>query len=263
MKSASNGNGRAQPHHRLTLKDVVRDYKNKLLTVKGAIFYAVSSSRKQGEAVRLDPNKIAEQLEAHKATVYRAIAQLQVENRIEVETEGTLLIRIPVEKNTGTPNYIFLEELSHERDSQSHKCDDLSHERENLSHERENLSHKRDDLSHERDKKTSEPAPQAEPGSPQSIQSLQSLLSSQGDRDLESDPEFENWLRHKANYLPQKPALLEQWIERQKQNAANQREYLQYQETRQLAASPENLPSEEILDPSEYWRRVHERSGHG
>ncbi len=237
------------PHHRLTLKDVIRDHQEGLLTAKGAIFYTVASSRKLGDEVRLNPAHFIQVTGMSKANFYKKLAELKLQRRIDFEIEGAVILKVPIEENTGTPEYIFLSELSQKRDSESQKVD--------------KKSQKRDSESQKVDKKSSEPAPSKDSGSPLSIQSLQSNLSSQDEQKekdrLEDDPKFHEWLKNKANSLPKKPALLELWVQKQAQNEANQKEYQQYLESLQKVKLPAIPLVEEITNPHEYWKRLNQR----
>lgn len=115
-----NGNGRkAPPHHRMTFADVIRDYRDGLITVKGAIFYGLSSRQPQGSTVRMNPRETARQLGVGKSIIYKSISELKVLHRIDFETSGNLEVKVPVEENTGIPEYIFLDELSTKVESES------------------------------------------------------------------------------------------------------------------------------------------------
>ncbi len=226
---------KTEPHHRLTLKDVIRDYQNGLLTAKGAIFYIVAASRKLGEAVRVSVAGICKKLEISKATYYRVIGELTTEKRIDFDTCDEMLLTVPTSNEEGIPDYVFLNELSHKRDYLSQKRDCQSQKRDEFSQKRDEFSHERDCLSQKRDEKPLEPLPDEGLRSPLSIQSLQSFsLSTDGDRERdknadakeEIEPAYREWLIAKSESLPIKPTFLEQWIRKQAPLEANQKDFL-------------------------------------
>lgn len=239
----TNRGNKVAPHHRITLNDVLQDYEDGLLTIKGAIFYAVSSSRKLGEFVRLNPVRFGEQLGASRSSIYQSIAELKEHKRLDFEVDGSYLLKVPIVEDEGIPLYVFLRELSKKSDKKSEILDGKSRIL---------------------DEKKSESALEADSETLQSIQSIHSSLSSQETQteseEVVNDPEFRKWLIRKMDQLPQKPALTELWLEKQAQNEANQKEYLSYRTSLQRAKIPENIQTEEITNQAEYWKRVRERS---
>ena len=151
------------PHHRLTFKDVLRDYEAGLITTTGAIFYIVSSSRKPGYPVRVSVQWICKTLDICRASYYRAIGKLSDQSRLQINAPDEMELTIPVSTNTGVPDYIVLEELSQ-------KCDTLSQICDENSQKCDTNSHKCDTLSHERDTRSPEPRQRKEPTSPQLLQ---------------------------------------------------------------------------------------------
>jgi hypothetical protein len=236
---------KTDPHHRMTIQDVVTDFREGLITVKGAIFYGVSASAQHGKPVRIQPNQLANTLGVARSTIYRKIAELKVQGRIEFETEGAIAITIPITPNQPNDN-IFLGKLSHLDHTLSQNCDKLSHldhtqshldhTQSHLDHTQSHLDHTQSHLdhtqSHECNKKALEQALEAD-SEALHLCNYSSLSTNQerernGDTE-ELDPEYREWLVNKANALPTKPALLEQWIKKQAKVTANQREFEQYQ----------------------------------
>ena len=241
------------PYHRLTLKQVRQDRLDGLLTAKGAIFYTVIASQKAGTPMKVNPQKLAAQLSISRTSFYNAIARLKVEGRLDFEADGDLILRIPVDQNTGQPEYILSEELSTIPDSQSTIPDSQSTIPDSQSTIRENeplklLPSNGSSASSSKTSKTSKTY----------IEERESA----GDP-KENDGEFKKWLLNKANLLPQKPALLEQWIDKEMLKESNRREFIQHQEKQ---TSPTAIPIPEILplkqiSQNDYWAAVNARSG--
>lgn len=250
------------PHHRLTLKDVVRDYRDGLLTAKGAVFYATAASRKLGESLRVTPCKMAETIGITTRAFYKSLADLRIQKRIDFEVEGTMMLKVPISEKTGTPEYIFLEELGtnvHKLGTNVHSQGTIVHSQGTNVHKLGTNVHSQGTIVH---KKSSESPQDGASESLQSLLSIQSLsLLQDGEREtskLEEDPEFRQWLEKKASQLPTKPALLNQWIDSEAKKESNQIEFLKTKTPKGIAI-PENLPLEQIdnLSPEEYWRRVY------
>jgi hypothetical protein len=257
----------------MTLADVIRDYQGGLLTAKGFLFYAVSCQRRQGEAIEVNPDRLCGLVGLSKTSFYRAIAALKLQHRMDFEISGRMTLKIPIHPPSGEPEYIFLGELSQKGDNFSQKGDNFSQKGDNFSQKGDNFSQKGDNFSQKGDnfsqKGDSKPLELSQDrGSrtPQSIQSIQSLSLTESERETAIDSGFRKWLTEKAASLPTPPALLERWLETQAKKPSNQKGYQQYLDTLQQRAIPENLPVEEIIDPTsaDYWQRVHQRGGsHG
>ena len=220
--------GNPKPHHRLTFDDVTRDFRDGLLTPRGALFYAISATRKQGEVIRLNPEALAKRIGIKRTAYYDALAALTVRKRLQFEATE-MVVSVPVDDD-GTPIY-FLDSQSAKPDSQS-----------------------------------LEPAPSNGSSAPLSLQSIQSTQSieereSAGEEE-ESDRAFRDWLINRANSLPQKPALMEQWIEKEMDKKANKREFAQYQASMAVIPIPAILPIENIAS-QDYWSEVQRRNGNG
>ena len=270
----SNGKTRHPGFHRLTLRDIARDRADGLLTAKGAIFYSVIAAQKPGTTIKFNPKDLAKQLLISKTAFYRAIAELKTDGRIDFEVEGRLIISIPIDENTGLPEYLAAEELSQKWDSDSQKRENLSQKGDSDSQKRDSDSQKRDSdsqkwekLSQKRENEPPKPAPSSRfRASPDKIDIDRSInieeRESAGDPE-ENDGEFKKWLLNKANLLPQKPALLEQWIDKEMLKESNRREFNQHQEKQTSPTAipiPEILPLEQISQ-NDYWAAVNARSG--
>ena len=226
---------KTQPHHRLTVKDVIRDYKAGLLTTRGAIFYLVASARKLGKVVRLSISWVCDQLGINKASYYRAIGKLSEQHRLEISAPDEMELNVPMSNSEGVPEYVFLEELSQICDSDSHKCDKNSQICDSDSQFCDSDSHLCDKNSQICDKKPPEPASHNGSGSPLSLQSLQSFsLSTESDRERDQnadakqqiEPAYRDWLIWKSEQLPVRPTFLEQWVKKQAPLEANQQDFL-------------------------------------
>lgn len=125
------------PHHRLTEGDVVRDYHSGLLTARGAIFYLVCATNRLGRAVRLTVDAVCQKLRIHRATFYRAIADLLQQNRLTIQEAGIISFRVPVSTVSEVPDFVLIDDLSQECDEISQPCDKSLQKRDRLSHERD------------------------------------------------------------------------------------------------------------------------------
>ncbi len=123
--STENTAKKSSPHHRISVKDVIRDYQAGLLTPAGAIFYLIAASRKIGQAVRVSRSWICKSLNIPQSTYYRAIAALEERCRLQVSAPDEMILKVPISTTEGTPDYIFLEECSQiwESDSQKWESD--------------------------------------------------------------------------------------------------------------------------------------------
>jgi hypothetical protein len=228
------------PHHRLTLRDVVRDYKDGLLTVKGAIFYGISATTKPGNKMHLTPKLVAEQLGVHLVTVYRKISQLATERRINFEATGNLITSIPI--RDGKPEYLFFDELLHS----DHV--DLHSDHVDLHSDHVDLHSDHVDLQKCKNEPL-EPLPHGDSvRSSTNTTNASNASLSMGER-VENDPDFLEWLNGKADSLPKKPTLLKQWLRKQASNQENQAEFLQHRKSLEqikfsAAPAPANLPPE-------------------
>ena len=115
IRTMQKSNGKAPPHHRLTFDDVMRDFRDGLLTPSGALFYAVSATRKQGETLRINPSALAKTLGIKRTAYYRALSALTIQKRLEFEAIE-MVVRIPIDDD-GTPVYL-LDSESAKRDSE-------------------------------------------------------------------------------------------------------------------------------------------------
>lgn len=124
----------------------------------------------------------------------------------------------------GDPRFFFLGELSHKSDWESHESDSESHES---------------------DSELPKPASNGHSEAPTSISTDPSLSPIQAERETNglSDPEFGEWLTRKASQLPQRPALLNQWIKSQAGKEANQREFAEWRQARERAKVTPVQPS--------------------
>ena len=276
------------PYHRLTLKQVRQDRLDGLLTAKGAIFYTVIASQKAGTPMKVNPQKLAAQLSISRASFYNAISRLKVEGRLDFEADGDLILRIPVDQNTGQPEYILSEELSRIPDSQSRILDSQSTILDSQSTIPDSQSTILDSQSTILDSQSTILDSQSTildsqstileneplkllPGNGSSASSSKTSKTSKtyieeresaGDPE-ENDGEFKKWLLNKANLLPQKPALLEQWTDKEMLKESNKREFNQHQEKQTSPTAipiPEILPLEQISQ-NDYWAAVNARSG--
>jgi hypothetical protein len=131
---------KSAPHHRITVKDVVRDYQAGLLTPAGAIFYLIASTRRMGAPVRVSIRRICQQLSLSRATYYRAIGQLEEQGRLKITAPDEMDLSIPISTSDGVPDYIVLEELSQICDNLSQICDESSQICDGLSQNCDSLS---------------------------------------------------------------------------------------------------------------------------
>jgi hypothetical protein len=140
--STDNSPRKSSPHHRISVKDVIRDFQAGLLTPAGAIFYLVAASRKIGEAVRVSRSWICKSLDIPQSTYYRAIATLEEQCRLQVSAPDEMVLRVPISTNEGSPDYIFLEECSQKWESDSQKWESDSQKWESDSQKWESDSQK-------------------------------------------------------------------------------------------------------------------------
>ncbi|MBD1857969.1 hypothetical protein Q2T42_21885 [Leptolyngbya boryana CZ1] len=166
--STENTLKKSAPHHRISVKDVIRDYQAGLLTPAGAIFYLIAASRRIGQSIRVSISQICRQLDLSRATYYRAIGTLAEQGRLRISAPDEMELSIPISTTEGVPDYIFLEELSQ-------ICDNLSQNCDRNSQICDNLSQNCDNLSQICDNQGLEPRTQAESGSPQLTQLDQSF----------------------------------------------------------------------------------------
>ena len=217
------------PHHRMTLSDVIADFKSGYITAKGAIFYGISAATKPGNQMRVQPKLICDSLGISLSTFYRVLSILIKEGRVQTQDSDYLTAKIPVKD--GTPQYLFLRELSQISENHSQISENHSQIWENQ--QSKSLRLKGSSL-------------------PSTNTSNTSLLH--GRERMERNPEFLEWLKRKASELPEMPTLLNQWIERQSKLSANQQEFLDWlslknkppSETIFPAAAAANLPEEII-----------------
>ena len=102
-----------------------------------------------------------------------------------------------------------------------------------------------------------EALPDAGSESPHTLQTNQTDLNKrERSRDLinqdgEPREDFAEWLKNRANQLPQKPALLEVWIQKQATKKANQRAFLKYRESLQKIDVPPApaTPTQPMTEP--------------
>lgn len=166
--STENTLKKSAPHHRISVKDVIRDYQAGLLTPAGAIFYLVAASRRIGQAVRVSRSWICKSLNIPQSTYYRAIAALEEQCRLQVSAPDEMILKVPISTTGGTPDYIFLEECSQIWESDSQKWESDSQKWEPDSQKWESNSQKWES-------QPPEPRTQAESGSPQLDQLDQSF----------------------------------------------------------------------------------------
>ncbi|MEX0271748.1 hypothetical protein AB3R30_21730, partial [Leptolyngbyaceae cyanobacterium UHCC 1019] len=84
------------------------------------------------------------------------------------------------------------------------------------------------------------------------------------EEEKEGDLEYRNWLINRANLLPQKPALMEQWVEKEMLKAANKREFAQYEAQAAITQTTVAMaPIPEDITPQDYWAAVEARRNNG
>ena len=209
-----------------------------MLTPKGAIFLSVASSKMPGEPYRHKPEALCRQFGFDKSTYYRKLNELKTDNWLDFSVEGYVHAWRPKADADGDAGLFFLGELSHQRDSELQQ-------RDKKSHECDSESQQRDKKSQQRDKKTSRSPSQTATQAPSLdllLDPLDLSLDPNGEkreRDTEIDPDFREWLIKKASLLPQQPALLEQWIQKQSKIESNNREFREYQAIRERASVPQ------------------------
>ncbi|KAM3092669.1 hypothetical protein ACKFKG_21905 [Phormidesmis sp. 146-35] len=238
---------KTEPHHRLTVKDVIRDYKAGLLTTRGAIFYLVAAARKIGEIVKVSVSWICKQLGINPSTYYRAIGALSEQSRLKINAPDEMEMSIPISTTEGVPDYIFLEKLSHFCNNPLQDCNTELQDRESELHDCNSQLQKCD-------KKTPEPSHSNRSETPQSLHSLQSFsIEEKREREPKKSEEslipeeeqenFLEWLDRKADQLPSPPALREQWLKSQSRVKENQIDFLKeksLQEKTKRSAAPPN-----------------------
>lgn len=223
--------------YKLTPSAVQRLYDAGMLTPKGAIYLSVASSKMIGEPYRHKPEDLCRQFGFDKSTYYRKLNELKIDKWLDFSVEGYVHAWRPNADADADTDLFFLGELSH-------SCDSQSQQRDKKSHECDSQSQQRDKKSQQRDKKTARSRSQTATQAPSLDLDLDLLDLSldpspkEGERDTDIEPDFREWLIKKASLLPQQPALLEQWIQKQSKIESNNREFREYQALRERANVP-------------------------
>ncbi|MBL1177839.1 hypothetical protein [Pantanalinema sp. GBBB05] len=105
---------RTPRHHRLTLETIVQDYREGLITPKGAVFYTISASAPPGYPITLSPQHLCKLFPISKSSYYNAIAALKLGKRLEFVADGTMQLWVPVSNDEGIPDYIFFADKVHD-----------------------------------------------------------------------------------------------------------------------------------------------------
>jgi len=228
--------------YQLKPSDVQRLYDAGMLTPKGAIYLSVASCKRPGEPYRHKPEALCRQFGFDKSTYYRKLNELKIDKWLDFSVEGYVHAWIPNTDTAPDEDLFFLDELSHQRDSESHQRDKKSRKCDSQSQQRDKKSQQRDKKNPRSPSQTATQAP-----------SLDLLLDpldlsldpndKERETDREIEPDFREWLIKKASQLPNPPTLLEQWVQKQSKIESNNREFREYKAKRDRASVPPPAPA--------------------
>jgi hypothetical protein len=182
--------------YKMTLTDAIEQHKAGCITAIGLVNIYFQIELKQGWKKRYNPKDIYTKLDISKATFYRALAKLQVENYISFEIHGEITVT-----NTNLRNKTEVLNLRQE----SQVCD------ESLKSKTEVLNLRQE--SQVCDNQRLEPAPSTASRPPSDLysDSYQTYLISLSEGERKN---FLNFCQEEAKKLPKPPTLPMRWIER-------------------------------------------------
>lgn len=202
-----------QLQHRMTLAEIYRDYHDGLLTVKGALYYAISATCPPGKPVNFNVSDFLVQMGIHRGSYARSVAELVKEGRLDFPPNSVQSLRIPALPGTMQASYYSL------TTSRSQICDRTQQICDN-----------------EPPKVAADTPSEA----PSIYLPLLPLSLSTGERDENEGPdEYTEWLTKRASELPKPPTLLEEWLDRNRNKKSHRKQFLKYKEALMRASIPQ------------------------
>lgn len=233
------------PHLELTPAEVLQLWKEGHYTPKGYLYHLVLAHRKVGWWFRIsNVSEFCRKWEIQRRTFYRAKAALIESGHLEESITGTVDIRVSISTcdSRDTP---------------------VSDESSTVTNGSQVVSPGSQGVSPGSHSSSETLAPQGLCDSTDLSQihyrSFSSHTSLQEEREskFEINPEFREWLNKKASRLPTPPTLREQWIHKQSQVEANQKEFLEWKrQIGQRETVPPPSPPEQKIEESTLEQRL-------
>ena len=222
------------PQYRMTIEDVYRDFRDGLLTVKGAVYCAIAATCKFGDPVQFNVSYFLERTGIHPRSYSRAVATWIEEKRLDFPPNAIQTLRVPVLSGTREPLHYSL------TTSSGQICDREGQ----ICPEEGQICDRKGSICPEEgsfcpDRPPESPLCADSRDSSTSLSSLFFSLSS-GEREEDAVPdEYEEWLTKRALELPTPPTLIQEWIEKNKNKKSNRKQFLKYKEQLKRASVPQ------------------------